>query len=278
VGVGGLQVGVELVDGVDQPVLVEGAGLAHRRVAHAQAPVHFVDVVAQVRDQPRVLGDHVAVGGEVTLAVVLARPEREAQALGRGLGRRQRQRAPGAADGLAAPEAVEVRAVGVQPTHVDVHAVGALGPGVDVARCGDFAELLVLGHLPGDLDRLGRQGLRVVGVGRQSRPDHEAVGRGVAGGHAQLERIVDEHRRRPHPAQGRGGRGGEAGQGRGPEQQRPTGRGQDQRHRETSLKDNGARSLAARRLILHDIGQRLKARPHDGTVTPSRRPPAARGR
>ncbi len=198
---GGLQIRVALVEGVAQPVVREGHGLAVEHVrecdvgvaALAAGGVHgvLVQVVAEVEDDVDVVLRQVPVDGVVAVLVRLAgdggQPERRGAVARRGRGEGAARRAdpgPGA-------EAVVVPGGRFQAPDVDVHAVGVLRVGLGGAPLGDQGEGLVLGHLPlhGD-PLLAQPTVRLERLGGQPCPQHHGVGQGVARGDAQGERVL----------------------------------------------------------------------------------------
>ena len=69
-------------------------------------------------------------------------------------------------------------------------AMGKLGPGQLLALGDDRAEAFVARDLPGDRHRRHRHAAMLVErIGREPGPDHEAVGRRIARGDAEAERI-----------------------------------------------------------------------------------------
>ncbi len=232
-GVRGPQVGVGLVEGVPQAVVlqrhrlvVEVGGQGARGVgAGAAGGVHgvLVEVVAEVEDEVHVLAGQVPVRGVVPLVVPLAGDEAEGEvggpagAGGRGAG------ASGRADVPAGAEAVVVDVSGCEVTDLDVHGVLELGVGGGPASSDDAAEPFVQGHLPVHLHALGGQS--AVGLVRergQARPQQYGVGLGVARGDAEREGVGGQPRgvqlggaRGPGGRQvhGEGERGGGAGDG-----------------------------------------------------------------
>ena len=90
-------------------------------------------------------------------------------------------------------KAVEVVAAGPQTGEFDVNAVGGIG-----CRCGgsallDALEPLIRGDFPVHIDgTIGHAATTILGqrVGRQARPDHDAVGRWLARRHTQREGIL----------------------------------------------------------------------------------------
>ena len=175
--------------------------MRHVRRAQARALVDVVPVVPEEVDVR--LFRQLAVGGPVPVLVVLAAAGDEAHAV--ELGARGGKGAGSADSRLRAQggEAVPVGAGRLQAGQLDVHRVAELGPRGSVAAGHHLAEALVGGDLPADgLHLHPHAGVQGQGIGRQPRPDHEAVGRGVPGGHAQGEgrlrrqRLRAQHRRR----------------------------------------------------------------------------------
>ncbi len=123
---------------------------------------------------------------------MLARGEREPQLVGHRIGGRRGARATDRAGLARGVEPVPVPAVGPQAIDFDVHGVGPVGRGDGRAAADDLGHCFVFGDLPGDLDRLGGHAAAFERLGREARPEHEAVGRGIARGDAELERIVGD--------------------------------------------------------------------------------------
>lgn len=222
---GGLRVGVGLVQRVAQPVAGEVDGLGGRlAVADADerggavavvAVAVLVDVVADVEHEVEVVaGGDGAVGGEEAARVVAAGDERHPQRVGLardvagGLG------ATDVAELAERLEAVVVARVGVEARHVDLDRVVAVGRGHDGAVRGDAGEALVTGDLPAHGDRAAETaarsggGLARPGRWRGAGPDDDGVGGGVAAGDPVAEDA---------PARGRRSGGGveDAGDGEG---------------------------------------------------------------
>jgi competence protein ComEC len=192
-----LQIGVGAIEGVALAVALEGHGLGPDDLADGVLLGRvLVDVVAEMDDDVDILLRHVPVGREVPVLPVLAGREREPDAVdvgGRG------GRGAGPPDGAlprAGAEAVPVRPRRAQPVDLDVDGVGAQRRRVDGVAGADLREALVFGQLVDDADRFGRH--PAAGrerIGRQPRPDHDAVVGGIAGGDAQGERRARELRR-----------------------------------------------------------------------------------
>ena len=125
-GVGGLQIGVALVQRVAVAVGVQRVRRACAVLAHfvgGAAP--FIDVVADEEHEVHLAAGDLAMRSEVALLVVLAGSEREAQAPYIRIGRRRGARMADRADGIATPEAIPVVALRLQALRVDVHAQGS---------------------------------------------------------------------------------------------------------------------------------------------------------
>ena len=207
-----LQVGIQLVERVAQPVGAQvhrffSESLGHRDAAPGRPDRVLVGVVAEVQDEVEVPLQHVAVCGVVAARPVLARHEGEAE-----LTHHLVPRGGGAevADGalLAAhAELIEVVASRAQAVDLDVHGMRQLGRcdghavGHDVAQAAVGPDAPAHGHRPlAEAPGLGR-------LGCQARPQHDAVGRGIARGHAQREGIRPEPRRRERVVPGHQGEG-----------------------------------------------------------------------
>jgi hypothetical protein len=170
-----LQVRIGLVLRVAVAVPDERVRLALGVAAHtAFAPRAFVDVVTQEEHEVGVLLQQVTMCSEVPDLEVLTRREsklewpRARARVGRGAGAADR------ADRVAGPEAVEVRARRLQPSHVDVHAVAERRHGVHAAPARDLPEALVVSDLP--LDRVGKrpETAPLQGFRRQPCPQHDS--------------------------------------------------------------------------------------------------------
>ena len=101
----------------------------------------------------------------------------------------------GAADGAGVAgglELIPIPAVGPEALDFDVDRVGPVGVGDGRAFGDDAGHCFVFGDLPGDFDGVGGHAAAFERLGREAGPDHEAVGRGIAGGDAELEGVVGE--------------------------------------------------------------------------------------
>ena len=123
----GLQIGIELVERVAQPVGAQIDGLAletfGRRDAAAGRPVDrvLVGVVAEVQDEIEIVPQHIAVGGVVAARPVLACGEREADLARHLVLRRRRPEVPDRALLATGVELVEVVASREQAVDLDVY-------------------------------------------------------------------------------------------------------------------------------------------------------------
>ena len=114
--------------------------------------------------------------------------------------RARRGRRLGAARGaplLAGLEAIPVVAAGLEPVDFHMNGMGEFRPRDRRAGPDDRAETVVRRHFPGDLDRLHRHAASFAERLRHDpRPDHDAVGPGIAGRDAEVEGIALEDRLR----------------------------------------------------------------------------------
>ena len=186
-GVRGLELGVPLVEGVAAPVALERARFLRIVAAHEVVPDAgsvLVDVVAEVHDERRRLGRHVAEAGVPAALVVLAGHEDEIEAVGQGAGGGGGARA---ADGARRPgrvEAVPVVAFGLQALDLHVNGVAEFRQRRRLAAAHHGAEGVVRRDLPA-------YGECVAGIARQveqARPEHDPIGRGFARRDAEFER------------------------------------------------------------------------------------------
>lgn len=200
-GVGGAQIGVGLVEAVPQPVVLQrdrlpvvvGGEPAVGVVAGAAGGVDgvLVEVVAEVEDDVDVLLGEVLVRGEVAVVVRLAGDGGQAQ---RAVAGAAGGRGAGPADGAgprSGAEAVVEDAVGVEALDLDVDAVVELRVGGDRSAPHDAGEALVTGELPAHLHPVpGQSAAGLVRARCESRPQQDRVGKRVAGGDAEGERVV----------------------------------------------------------------------------------------
>ncbi len=217
-GVRGAQVGVGLVEGVPQPVVLEGHRLPGEQAGEGARGVgagagHVVDgvlveVVAEVEHDVQVLVGQVPVGGPVALVVALAGDHAEGESGGPAAAGGGGAGAAGRADVAAGAEAVVVDVAGGEVAGLDVHGVVELGVGGGPAPSDDAAEALVEGELPVDGDAFGGQSaVGPVRLRGQAGPQQDGVGVRVAGGDAEGEGVVGD----PCGVEFGGGRGARAG-------------------------------------------------------------------
>src|SRR5882762_3456533 len=147
------------------------------------APARLVDVVAEKRDEVRLVGDNVAIGAEKSLLVLLAGREREAQALRRRRRRGRSARATDRALGGAGGEAVPVPALGLESRHFDVHGMGPRRLRNCFSRRNNRFHRLARGEFPAHADR---EGIETAG---EARPEDDAVRRRITRCHAERERV-----------------------------------------------------------------------------------------
>ena len=217
----GLQVGIGAVERV--AVAVVGQRRGHRqRVGARQRMARrlgrhgvFVDVVAQEQHGVQVFVHHVAVGGVVAVLPALARGEGQAHALRQRLGRRGGAGARHGRGRVAVHEAVEVPAVRLQAGHLDMHGMAQRRQRRGLALAHDAAKAFVLGDFPAHGQRVGQAAAgRAGGHGaghravQQAGPEHEAVGRRRAAGHAQRKERALRQGGGPAPARLPGGGSG----------------------------------------------------------------------
>ena len=195
---GGLQVGIALVEAVLDPVTIEGVALHPELVGHRGVPRPaargdsvLVDVVAQMEDHVGVLVRQVAVGGVEPVGPGGARGERHPEVLGTaakcrcGLGPADR------ADLAAGAKPVEVLPARLEPAHVHMDRMAVLGGGPRAAVPGPPGERRILGDLPVDLDPSVRHAAQ--GFKRphgEPGPEDHAVGQRVTRGDPELEGVT----------------------------------------------------------------------------------------
>ncbi len=195
----GLQVGIALVLGVAAPVIIQRVDLRADVVAQVgeRLAVHlpqarlafaFVDVITIVEDEiERFLGN-APPRGVVAFFVVLATGHCKAHAIHRGRGCGQRTGATNRTGVATDTEAVPVRPSGRQPVQLHVHGVAEFGMRHRRPLAYHPAHAFVCGQLPLDQHRPGRHAAAEhQRFGRQARPQHHAIGRGITRGHAQGE-------------------------------------------------------------------------------------------
>ena len=114
--------------------------------------------------------------------------------LGHGSIARRRAEAPDRTLVLLGLEAVPVLALRFQPVDLGVDRVDLLRPDPRVAAVDDVQEAGVLRDLEADAVAGVAEPAAVERVGRQARPEHDAVRRRLARGDAELEGVVGELR------------------------------------------------------------------------------------
>ena len=149
----------------------------------------FVDIVAEMEHQIRMLGSHVLVGRVEARLVVLARGEREAQPLRHGFGSRHCSRAARRANRVPHGEAIPIPAVGLESGHFDMHGMGQFGRGNARAGSQDLPEHFVAGDFPTHAYVAGINSSAVERIRRKARPEHKPVRARIARGDSQSERI-----------------------------------------------------------------------------------------
>ena len=185
----GAQVGIGLVLGMARAVFVQ----LHRHPAlvrtHDETRVGaFINVVTHKQHQVQIAFGHLAVHGKVALLVMLARRQRQPQALHRLVQCRAGAGAAHRAAGAAAHKAVPIMPPRLQTTGNHMHAVGPAGIGLYTPLAHRLAQGLIGKHLAQHGQTLCLE--RLVGIGHtQARPQHHAVGLGLATGHAQRKGI-----------------------------------------------------------------------------------------
>src|SRR2546422_11055136 len=113
-----LQVRVAAMERVARAIVRERVRLGRVMAAHeVAAPARLVDVVAEKRDEVRLVGNDVAIGAKKSLLVLLAGCEREAQPLRRRRRRGRSARATDRAAGVAGGEAGPIPAIGLPTLH-----------------------------------------------------------------------------------------------------------------------------------------------------------------
>ena len=150
----------------------------------------FVDVVAGVEDEVELLGGDAPVRGEVAGLVVAAAADREAQAIDRGPGRRRGLGAADRADLAAGVEAIEYSRPGCEPAaprRARCAPAPAARSSVPLRAMSRNARSPATSQR--DLDVGHRHAAAVERLRREARPQHDAVGQRIAGGHAERERI-----------------------------------------------------------------------------------------
>jgi len=136
-----------------------------------------------------------AIGREIAVLVMRARGEGEAQPVEFRAGRRRGDGAADPARRIAAGEAVPIGPTGGEPGDLEMRRIGEARLGDGGAALHDSAQRRVARDLVAERHRTaahaaGRRGVGGERVGRQPRPQHEPVGRGIAGCDAEAERVA----------------------------------------------------------------------------------------
>src|SRR5690625_3662318 len=180
---GSLQVRVHLVDGVAEPVLVQG----HRFTVHhigagtASNPtlrldMGLIDVVADKEHKVVISLCDVAMGQIEAVIPLLTGRNREPDRVRALHPAGCRASSAGGADLRTDTEPIEVVSPRTQALYVHMHAVGVLGPRLRFPAANDPAYPLVPGHLPldGYVDRV-QAAVWLERLRRQPGPDHHGV-------------------------------------------------------------------------------------------------------
>ena len=206
----GLQVGVELMQAVTVPIVVERItfiGLAghhaHHRIrqsARAHCAV-FVDVIAVVIHKIESLGGDALVRGEKTRFVTLAAGNGKTQLRQRRAHARQGARAADDTAFCAHGELIKIVTCRFEARYFHMHRVPQFGMRNGLALLHSLLHALVARHHPCDLDLFFRHAAAALQrLGRKLGPQHETVGRRITGRHAKRKRVRRKHRLAPHRA------------------------------------------------------------------------------
>jgi hypothetical protein len=215
--VGRLEVRVGAVEGVVASIVLQGHRLGGPLGAHeTAAPARLINVVPEVQEQIQLVRRHVAVGGEVTLGVVLAGADADTHPRRQIAGGGRRAQPADGARGVGVVEAVPVVPPRLQADGLHVHGMAPFRRRIGGAGGCERTKAQILGDLPAHRHRVRRHAAAGgEGFRREPGPKHAAVGAGIAGGDAEGERIGleavlragrrGEQRRRTHRRQGRQG-------------------------------------------------------------------------
>ena len=190
----GTQVRILLILRIAAPIIIQRngfiAGVDAQRVLRPAAK--FIDIVAIMKDRvehrfARQMGE----GGEEAAFIIMAADAGDVQLVqcrarcGQGAG------APCLADRSARMESIPIGALRGEAGHFDMKAMRRLGQRQPLAGLDDVAKAGVGRDLPCHRHRPRRHAAsRRQRVGSKPGPDHEAVGRRIARGHAQSEGIA----------------------------------------------------------------------------------------
>jgi hypothetical protein len=181
----GHQIVIALVLGIpvaiiDERVELVTVVLAEAAVVSAAVGAPLVDVVAGVEDEVELLVGNAPERGEVAVFVMLAATDREPQTIHRRAGRRRRSGAAGLTDFIARAEAVPVLARRLEPRDLDVDAVAQFRPRRRGPLLHDVLEPRIVRDLPVDVHDGHRHAATVERLGREPRPQNDAVRQRIA--------------------------------------------------------------------------------------------------
>jgi hypothetical protein len=185
-----LQLRLALVERVACAIVVERVALGRAVTADAiLAPGELVDVVAQVQDEVRLVGEHRLVRGVIAMLVLLARGDGEPQAFRSRIACGRRGGTTDRTARAAGREPVPVGATRFETAGLDVHGVRPVRHRVLDTGTHDPTKLRVGGDLP----RYGHGGGRHAAArrerhGGEPRPQHDVVRRRIPGSDPERER------------------------------------------------------------------------------------------
>src|SRR6185436_6353379 len=116
---------------------------------------------------------------------MLAGSESETERGGRGVRVRKGAGAAFGAGFVGDFELIPIPAVGLESADFDVNGMGPIGIGDSFAFANDFAELFVVGNLPGNFDGLGIHAAACELVWSETGPEDKAFWRRIAGSDAE---------------------------------------------------------------------------------------------
>ena len=198
---GGLEVGIELVQRVAEPVRAQVDRLfrerrGYRPIREGRIDAVLVGVVAEVENEVEVVLDHVAVGRVVPARDVLTRGDGEGElvhpVIAFGCGAEVADRALL----TTAVELEEVVGTRAEAADLGVHRVRQVWRRRRLALRHDVSHRVVASDPPAHRDLRPPERRRVGWIGCQPGPQHDARRGGIAGGDAQGERIAGEARGR----------------------------------------------------------------------------------
>ena len=191
----GLQPGVALVLRVALAVSVQRHRLRAIVATDQETRIGaFVDVVTDKQHEvQRLLGD-VSMGHVLALLIVLARSQRQSQALHDCIHRGRRTCVPHRTGGVTASEAIPIVTACWQITQGHMHTVRARGIGDDFALSNQLTQGLIGKQFPPHRHRFGglmgqrRRGLPIRVIDDQASPQHHTIRTRGAAGHPQGKR------------------------------------------------------------------------------------------